>query len=515
MKKLLIIFSVLFALLLREECHGQGTVKYTAGISYGYGDPTYTPNGNVSKKYVNLTTLRSSTYSGTAWVLDGRGIDVVSGCAAPAYTPGLGQSNIALNNCTLLQNGQGPELYVHNGTSWIFINEKNTAPTYTAGTGIDIIGTEITNTAPDQVVSITGAGINAVTGTYPNFTVTGTEEDGSVTNELQTLSVAGSNLSISGGNTVTLPTPSSTLDALTDVTITSPTNAQILQYNTAGSQWVNATLSAITGSGTIYQVPYFSGTSALLGSQILYSPQGVASANYPVFSFGSSAIQSVAGKFDFVGANIRVGCDIGSAVNFRETGARTANTNKVMGIKMPNKALTGETSLFLGYDDGASFGGPVMAFGGSASLIGANMGASPASMMFTTSGAVDYADALLRAGKFRIGGITSSIAINGTIPARVYFVGFDNLYSSIIMKVTGATDNNAFAVLGDGSIGVGTSAPVSGAKMEVKSTTGIMVPPNMSSTQRDAIATPPNGIIFNTTTGKFQGYAAGTWVDLH
>ena len=41
----------------------------------------------------------------------------------------------------------------------------------------------ITNSAPDQTVSITGAGINVVTGTYPNFTITGTEVDGSVSNE--------------------------------------------------------------------------------------------------------------------------------------------------------------------------------------------------------------------------------------------------------------------------------------------------------------------------------------------
>lgn len=68
----------------------------------------------------------------------------------------------------------------------------------------------ITNSAPDQTVSITGAGINAVTGTYPNFTVTGTEADGSVSNE-GTLGVgAGSGTSstlttnTSGGNAVTI-----------------------------------------------------------------------------------------------------------------------------------------------------------------------------------------------------------------------------------------------------------------------------------------------------------------------
>lgn len=71
--------------------------------------------------------------------------------------------------------------------------------TYTAGTGISINGNVITNTSPDQTVSITGAGISTVTGTYPNFTVTSTQVP-------QTLSLNGSNLSLSaGGGSVTLP----------------------------------------------------------------------------------------------------------------------------------------------------------------------------------------------------------------------------------------------------------------------------------------------------------------------
>lgn len=49
-----------------------------------------------------------------------------------------------------------------------------------AGTGISVTGSPITtsgtlvvtNTAPDQVVSLTGAGTTSITGTYPNFTIT-------------------------------------------------------------------------------------------------------------------------------------------------------------------------------------------------------------------------------------------------------------------------------------------------------------------------------------------------------
>ena len=45
------------------------------------------------------------------------------------------------------------------------------AITYNAGTGISISSGTITNTAPNQSVSITGSGITNVTGTYPNFAI--------------------------------------------------------------------------------------------------------------------------------------------------------------------------------------------------------------------------------------------------------------------------------------------------------------------------------------------------------
>lgn len=85
----------------------------------------------------------------------------------------------------------------------------NTAPdqtvSLTAGTGISTSGTypnfTITNTAPDQTVTITsGTGIS-VTGTYPNFTVTNTSPSsgGTVTSVSGTAPIASS-----GGNTPTI-----------------------------------------------------------------------------------------------------------------------------------------------------------------------------------------------------------------------------------------------------------------------------------------------------------------------
>ena len=59
----------------------------------------------------------------------------------------------------------------------------------TAGTGISVSGGPITtsgsitvvNTAPDQVVALTGAGGTSISGTYPNFTITSINNPGTVT----------------------------------------------------------------------------------------------------------------------------------------------------------------------------------------------------------------------------------------------------------------------------------------------------------------------------------------------
>ena len=79
-----------------------------------------------------------------------------------------------------------------------------------AGSGISVTGAGtlanpfvITNTAPDQIVSITGSTGITVGGSYPNFSLS--VADQSATNELQTLSISNDTLSISSGNSVVLP----------------------------------------------------------------------------------------------------------------------------------------------------------------------------------------------------------------------------------------------------------------------------------------------------------------------
>ena len=67
-----------------------------------------------------------------------------------------------------------------------------------------------------------------------------------------------------------------------------------------------------------------------------------------------------------------------------------------------------------------------------------------------------------------------------------------------------------------GNVGIGTSSPNAAARLDVTSTTSGFLPPRMTTAQRDAIGSPPNGLmLYNTSTDKLQVRAAGSWVDLH
>ena len=102
--------------------------------------------------------------------------------------------------------------------------------------------------------------------------------------------------------------------------------------------------------------------------------------------------------------------------------------------------------------------------------------------------------------------------------ARIIVQGASNTsttYSLIVTNSGGSTTTPAICAQNNQKVGIGTNSVDAGATLEVDGTTGGILFPRLTTTQRDAL-TGVNGLmIYNTTDNKFQGYANGAWVDLH
>ena len=64
-------------------------------------------------------------------------------------------------------------------------------------------------------------------------------------------------------------------------------------------------------------------------------------------------------------------------------------------------------------------------------------------------------------------------------------------------------------------VGIGTVTPAASAQLDVSSTTQGLLPPRMTTTQRDAISSPASGlVIFNTTTNSLELKNSAGWISL-
>ena len=154
-------------------------------------------SGFVSNQHINWTTDQGSTNIHAS--------NYTNTDTNTTYTAGSGLSltgtafaNTSPDQTVALTGTGGTSI---SGTYPNFsIYSSDTDTTYTAGNGITISsgqqGEEIINSAPDQVVSLSGTGATSITGTYPNFTITST--DTNTTTDATKLPLTGGDLS---GNT--------------------------------------------------------------------------------------------------------------------------------------------------------------------------------------------------------------------------------------------------------------------------------------------------------------------------
>jgi hypothetical protein len=226
------------------------------GISITGTSPNFTITNSAPDQTVALTGSGATTVTGTYPNF------TVASTDNDNQTLSIAGNSISIsggNSINLVSTAPAAnQVLTWNGTNWIAATPA-TAPTYTAGTGININGSNvITNTAPDQTVVMTnGTGIS-ITGTYPNFTVTNTQPN-------QTVALTGS-----GATTVSGTYPNFTI-ASTDsdnqnLSVTTGTGASA-NINISGGTGVS--LSAGAGLGLAV-----SGTNVTLTNTSAALPTG-------------------------------------------------------------------------------------------------------------------------------------------------------------------------------------------------------------------------------------------------
>jgi Head domain of trimeric autotransporter adhesin len=74
------------------------------------------------------------------------------------------------------------------------------------------------------------------------------------------------------------------------------------------------------------------------------------------------------------------------------------------------------------------------------------------------------------------------------------------------------TVSNAMVVLKNGNVGIGTSSPNTDALLDISSTSKGVLFPRMTTSQRLAISTPPNGLmVYDTDKDELHHYDGGNW----
>jgi hypothetical protein len=163
----------------------------------------------------------------------------------PGSTLGGSDSNADIGSPT---NGQ---LITYDGQDGYW---KNTA--LTAGTSISVTASTtgvltVANTAPDQIVSLTGAGTTSISGTYPSFTITSNDQfTGTVTSVSGTAPVVSS-----GGNTpaISMAQATGSVNGYLSATDWTTFNNKGSVTSVAASvpSFLSVSGSPITGAGTL------------------------------------------------------------------------------------------------------------------------------------------------------------------------------------------------------------------------------------------------------------------------
>jgi hypothetical protein len=451
----------------------------------------------------------------------------------PSHFPSLAQ----INDVQLTSPTTGQTL-IYNSVTGVWSNQTPADPSSTNELQTLSVAT---NTATlsngGGSITIAGAGINTVGTAGTTITVTGTEVDGSISNELQTLSTGTNTLTLSnGGGTVTVDT-----DPANDVT-GSGASGQVSFWTGTQTQsgdnglWWNNTdkrlgigltnpLSRlhVTGVGNTVSTSNCNLRNSdnhsiltvtdngrfLIGNTGAQAPRffpgglgGVEDVNQRLLFFTSGVTTeetSVFGMFTFSGGNSTITTGNQTIINIRKPFAPTSGNASFSGLVLnsPINQTGGANGTTRGL-----FISPTLTSAADWRSIEWNNNTGYG--LYGVGTATNYLN-----GSTSIGAITPA--------ARLHVVGSGSTSTTWTAQFhNSAGNNNALMIRDDGIVSIGTASPNGSGALEISSTTKGVLFPRMTTAQRNLISSPADGlVIYNTTDNKLQVRAAGVWVDLH
>lgn len=271
--------------------NGQVPTKQSGGVTWV--TPVTSVNGNTGAVTVTgeSTTVTNTATISNSGTLPNLQLDVVDGSITPAkLSQAYLTSEVDGNVTNELQalSISGGAITLSNGGGTVTVPDAsptNENQTVSAGAGISVVQTgqdfAVTNTAPDQTVTISGA-----TGSYPNFTL----PDNSPTNELQTLSLVGQNLSLSnGGGTVAIPVSNLTVGPIGVGNVNGASiSGGVLTMHEAGA----STGGIITTGG-----------QTISGAKVFLQPISITASSFPSVPIFNISNQSASSSLYFTNSN--------------------------------------------------------------------------------------------------------------------------------------------------------------------------------------------------------------------
>lgn len=247
---------------------------------------------------LTLTNTTFSLTSPVATTLGGTGLTTFGAANRALYSTGT--TTLTAGTLPTAAGGTGQTTYTD---GQLLIGKSSDGSlakaTLTAGTGISITNGSgaitVTNSAPDQTVSITGSGTTTVTGTYPSFNVSSADQYvGTVTSVSGTGTVNGLTLTgtVTSTGSLTLGGTLS-VNLATDVTGTLPVaNGGTGTTTSTGSGSV--VLSTSPTFTTSIVTPLINGGTAASSTLTLQSTSGAGTSDAIIFK---TASQAEAGRF--------------------------------------------------------------------------------------------------------------------------------------------------------------------------------------------------------------------------